>query len=58
MLVVWQRYHNTCLITFQCLQVGVKLYLISKLIENVICGCVQLARCINVSIALRYGTSG
>ena len=47
-----------CLIPFQCLWVGVELYLANKLIEKAISGRVQLARYINAPMTLRYGTSG
>jgi hypothetical protein len=46
------------LILFQCLRVGAKLYLASKLTENAISGRMQFSRYIGASIALRYGTSG
>ena len=43
---------------FQCLRVGVELYLTNKLIEKTMSECVQLIRYISAPIALRYGTSG
>ena len=48
--------HNICLISFQCLLVGAKLYLASKLTKNVMFGLIQFARYFSAPIALRYGT--
>ena len=56
-LIPW-RYHNICLILFQCLLVGVELYLASRLIEDAMFGVVQFARYISVPVALRNGISG
>ena len=57
MSFVLQRYHNICLISFQCLLVEAKLYLASKLIEKAMIGLIQFTRYINAPIALRYDTS-
>ena len=45
-----------CLIPFQCLLIGVELYLTNKLTEKAIFGRVQLARYISIPITLRYDT--
>ena len=57
MSLVPRRYHNIYLISFQCLLVGIELYIANKLIENAMFGRVQFARYISAPIALRYGTS-
>ena len=46
------------MIPFQCLRVGVELYLANKLTEKAMFGRVQLARYISAPMVLRYGTSG
>ena len=58
MSLVPRKYHNICLIPFQCLLVGVELYLASKLIENAMFGLVQFARYISAPITLRYDIFG
>ena len=47
-----------CLISLQYFFVREKLYIVNKFTENAICGIILLARYINASIALRYGTYG
>lgn len=50
------RYHIICLTPFQSIQVGVELYIPSKLIENAISGSVMFARDVKAPIALKYST--
>lgn len=57
MSCVLQRYHNICLISFQCCLVEAELYLASKLIEKAMIGLIQFTRYISASIVLRYDTS-
>lgn len=55
-MVPW-RWYSICLISFQCLEVGAKLYPMSKFTNNVIFGYVQFVRYINTLIAMRFGIS-